>query len=93
MIEHGPNVKKLIVLFISRGAIPAGGGLADGIEFFRNPERRKDILAQAEANAIQAIQVIKSAPDNPYGEDDEAIAGDLLKRIEERKKQIKKSDR
>jgi hypothetical protein len=84
MIKHGPNVTELIIRFIAREAVPPGGGLADGIEFFKNPERRKQILAKAESNAIAAIQLIKTAPDNSFGDDDEEIAGMLLKKIEER---------
>jgi hypothetical protein len=90
MNKHGPNVTKLIVKFIAREAIPSGGGLADGIEFIRNSERRKQVLESAEVKAIQAIQLIKSAPDNPFGNDDEQIAGILLKKIEEKKNETHK---
>jgi len=81
MSAYGPNVTKLITKFIARAAIPPGGGFADGVEFFRNPERRKQALAQAEADALKAIGLIKAAPDNPVGEDDEEVAGWLLKEI------------
>jgi hypothetical protein len=84
MSTYGPNVTKLITRFIAREAIPVGGGIADGIEFFKNPERRKQVLAKAEVEALAAIQLIKTAPDNPYGDNDEAIAGKLLEKIEER---------
>jgi hypothetical protein len=84
MSKHGPNVTKLIIRFIALEAVPPGGGLASAIEFFKNQELRKQVLESAEAKAMQAIQLIKSAPDNPYGEDDEQIAGELLKKIAER---------
>jgi len=84
MSIHGPNVTKLIFKFIGREAIPQGGGFADGIEFFSNPERRKHVLAKAESKALAAIQLIKTAPDNPFGDNDEEIAGMILKKIEER---------
>lgn len=84
MSKYGPNVTKLITKFITREAIPPGGGLADGVEFLRNPERRKQVLESAEAKAIQAIQLIKSAPDNPFGDDDERIASELLSQIHKR---------
>jgi len=87
MSKHGPNVEKLIIKFIAREAVPPGGGLASGLEFFSNPERRKQILESAEAKAVQALQLIKSAPDNPFGDDDEQIAGELLKMIEEKNRQ------
>lgn len=84
MGKHGPNVTQLIVRFISREAVPPGGGLAAGISFFQDSELRKQVIERAEANAMAAIQLIKTAPDNPYGDDDEEIAGMLLKKIEEK---------
>jgi hypothetical protein len=84
MKGYGPNVTKLITKFIAREAIPPGGGMADGIEFFLNPERRKQVLAKAEADTLESIRAIKAAPDNPFGDNDEEIAGALLKKIEER---------
>lgn len=85
MSVYGPNVTKLIIRFVAREAIPPGGGLADGIEFFRNQERRKQVLEKAESGALAAIQLIKAAPDNPYGDNDEEVALALLTKIEERK--------
>lgn len=85
MSAHGPNVTKLITRFIAREAIPPGGGLAAGIDFFINQERRKQVLEKAEADALEAIQLIKAVPDNPYGDNDEEIALALLTKIEERK--------
>ena len=84
MSKYGPNVTKLITKFISREAVPPGGGLASALEFFSDAEKRKKVLDSAEAKAIQAIQLIKSAPDNPFGDDDEAIASGLLAKIQER---------
>ena len=40
MSKYGPNVTKLITKFIAREAVPPGGGLASGFEFFSNPDRR-----------------------------------------------------
>ncbi len=87
MSEHSQNVSKLIAVFIARHAIPPGGGLADGIKFLKNPEWRKQVYERAEADAVVAIQAIRSAPDNPYGNDDDIIAGVLLEKIEERKRE------
>ncbi len=83
MIKYGPNVTKLIMKFLAREAIPTGGGLADGIEFFTNPQRRMQVLAASEEKAVQAIGLIKSAPDNNLGDDDELIAGEILRRIDD----------
>lgn len=85
MSKHGPNVTKLIIQFIASEAVPPDGSLADAIEFFKNQEHQKRILAKAEAGALAAIQLIKTAPDNPYGNDDEVIAGALVEKIKERK--------
>lgn len=84
MSKYGPNVTILITKFIAREAVPPGGGLASAVEFLSNPERRKQVLEMAEFEAIQAIQLIKSAPDNPFGNDDERIASELLDQIQKR---------
>ena len=84
MSKYGPNVTKLITKFIAREAVPPGGGLASALEFFSNEELRKQVLDDAENKAMQAIQLIKSAPDNPFGSDDEQIASELLSKIQER---------
>lgn len=83
---HGPNFTKLMLRFVARLAIPKGGGIANGLEFFQNKELRQQILKQAEIDTEKAIQLVKSAPDNSYGQDDEAIAGALLEKIKEREK-------
>jgi hypothetical protein len=83
-MSYGPNVTKLITKFIAREAIPVGGGLADGIEFFTNPEHRKQILIRSELGAMAAIEAIKLASNNPYGDDNEVIAGIILEKIEQR---------
>jgi hypothetical protein len=84
--KHGPNVTKLILRFVAKEAIPAGGGIADGIKFFTgSPQYRKKLLDQAEADAMNAIDIVIHAPDNPYGNDPEEIAKAILDKLEERK--------
>ena len=83
--NYGPNVTKLITRFIAREAIPPGGGIAAGLEFFQNPVLRKQVLEIAEAKALEAIFLVQSAPDNPYKTDEE-IAKVLLDKLEERKR-------
>jgi hypothetical protein len=85
MSNYGPNVTKLITQFIAREAVPPGGGLVSGLKFFQDKEYRKQVLKKAEADALTAIKAIQSAPDNPYGDDPEVIAGALLEKIRERK--------
>lgn len=86
-MAHGPNVTKLIMKFCARNVVPPGGGFVGVFDFITNPEKRLRVLARAEGEAISAIALIKAAPDNPYGDDDEKIAGVLLAGIEERKKE------
>ena len=92
MSKYGPNVTKLITKFIAREAVPPGGGLASALDFFANAEQRKKVLDAAEAKAIQAIQLIKSAPDNQFGEDDEKIASEILFQIQERQLTMRAAD-
>jgi hypothetical protein len=40
----------------------------------------------ADRGVVLARPLVKAAPDNPYGDDDEAIAGAILAGIEERKR-------
>lgn len=85
----GPNVKRLIVRKMSLLAIPVGSGKDSfnlGVEVLTNRGKFASIAAEASDWVQKAIAVMKTAPDNPYGDDDEAIAGALLKGIEEREK-------
>ena len=84
--NYGPNVTKLILQFVACEAIPTGEEVFGSVmTFFRDADKRKQILNKAETDALSAIKLIKSAPDNPFGDNDEAIAGILLQKIEERK--------
>ena len=83
MSKIGPNVKKLISAKMAADAIPAGGGLQSGVEYLLSPGLGQ--RAQAAADWVRdAIQAVKSAPDNPFGDDDEAIAGEMLRLAEQR---------
>lgn len=89
MAEIGPNVRRLIARKMSLLAIPPGSGkdsMALGVEMFTNRGKFTSIAAEASAFVAAAIKVMKTAPDNPYGDDDEAIAGAILKGIEERER-------
>lgn len=79
----GPNMRSLVIRKVARDAIPSGGGFADGVEFLMNPEKVAATHREALAWADQAIAVMKTAPDNPYGDDEEVIAGAILKAIAE----------
>ncbi len=87
--KTGPNVKRLIVRKMSTDAIPGGGGLADGLRFLTDPARIRDSAREATAWVFAAIDAVKAAPDNPFGDDDEAIAGEILRQIDNRDKGLK----
>ena len=80
----GKNKRRLIALFSSRIAIPPGGSVADGMEVLIDPERLKRITLQAIQMADTAIAAIRLAPDNPYGDDEETIAGAIVAEVEKR---------
>jgi len=87
MTEHrhqGQYVKKLIVRFMSVDAVPSGGGFSDGMRFLLDPERIMRSARESTAKAFAAIDAVKAAPDNPYGDDDEAIARAIIERLERR---------
>lgn len=81
----GPNVRRLIAIKMAKDAIPAGGGFADGVNYLASSglgQRAQEATKWVE----DAIQAVKSAPDNRWP-DDEAIAGELVKRIETKQKE------
>lgn len=84
MVIHGPNVNRLIIHKASMNAVPAGGGIHAALSFLLNGEKRKAGFASAEKWVMEAIAVVKTAPDNPYKTDEE-IAGAILAKIKERK--------
>ena len=81
----GPNTRKLLAYFIAREAVPPGGGLADGLNFLTDSDVRRQGMERAMSNLDAALTAVKSAPDNPYGDDDEAIAAAILGRVENAK--------
>lgn len=84
----GENARRLMLHKASRDAIPSGGGMADGIAFLMDTEKMKASFQAATEWTFAAIDVMKTAPDNPYGDDDEAIAGAYLAEIERREDEI-----
>lgn len=91
----GPNVKKLVVRkflllcvsddvgFDAAITVLAIPGTAE-IGVLSNPERIKQLIRESQEWVEKAIAAVKAAPDSPY-DDDESIAGELLKRIESRR--------
>lgn len=80
-----PNIRQLLAICVARIAIPDGGGLAAAIESLSSKERIIENSRKGLVLLNQSIEAIKAAPDNPYGEDDEVIAGVILKSLEERR--------
>lgn len=86
MKPQGSNVKKLIIRRMSVVAVPSSGGLADALKFLSSKESITAGAREATEWVETAIRAVKEAPGNPYGDDEEAIAGEILRQIEEREK-------
>lgn len=84
----GPNVMKLIAHKMSLDAIPSGGGFADGLKFLMSKERIVASSKTASEWVQMALRLVREAAEpNPWKKsDDEAIAGELLRQIEAKKK-------
>lgn len=85
MSKGASNYTRLLGAVIARMAVPPGGGLMDAVEFIRNNEKRKEILAESKKWLDEAIQAVKNAPDNTFVSDEE-ISDEILRRLEEKKK-------
>ena len=81
-MKQGPNVKKLIARKMSKDMVPDGGGLRDAVKALRTPGNLSKVAQEATKWVEAAIAVVKTAPDNPYGDDNEAIAGAVLEGLE-----------
>lgn len=83
------NVRKLILHKISLDAIPAGGGVDAGMRFLLDKERMAKSARDAEQWVKVALLALRQAADPNSWRDktDEEIAGELLRQIDERKRQ------
>lgn len=90
----GPNMKKLISMRMASLAIPAGGDFYDGVKAIMTPGKLGEHFKEAMKWAFISVDQVKAAYDNPYGNDDEAIAEVLVKaakaRQEEQMKGLRK---
>jgi len=77
----GPNVKKLIAHKMSLEMVPSGSGFMGAIEAIREPGRIGREAKAATDWVQMAITAVRSAPDNLFGDDDELIAGEILRRL------------
>ena len=82
-----PNVKKLIIYKMSLDAIPPGGGIADGLKFFTDKERISKTIRESDEWVKQALTVVRNAAEpNPFKNvSNEDIAGEILRKIEEKR--------
>jgi hypothetical protein len=81
----GPNMKRLMAYAAAKESISPGGGMADALQAIATPGRLVEITRNALAFADAAVAVMRTAPDNPYGEDEEAIAGAILAELDKRR--------
>jgi hypothetical protein len=82
-----PNLRRLIFHKMSLDAIPKGGGVADGIKFLSDRAGMVKSLHTADEWVKAAILAVRNAGEpNPWRDKpDEDIAGELLRKIEERR--------
>jgi hypothetical protein len=77
------NFKQLVIHIATLKAIPEGSTFSTGIDFLKDPDRVRATFTEAKNDALSYIEAIKSTGD-PRFQDDEVIAGELLRRIQER---------
>ena len=84
------NVQKLISHKMSLDAVPPGGGLKSALDFLMTPGKLAESSRAATEWVRLAIAGIRTAAEpNPWKTaDDEVIAGELLRLIEERKRKV-----
>jgi hypothetical protein len=89
----GPNVRKLWASFVAVTAIPPsvkdGHGLQAGVDFINGLRKggpSHALVQKATEQTEAALAAVKAAPGNPYGNDDEAIAGAILEAVEKKKR-------
>jgi hypothetical protein len=83
-MHQGPNVRKLVIHKMSMLMVPPGGRLQTALAALTKHGNVGAVAREATGWVEQAIAAVKTAPGNPYGDDDEAIAGVILKGIADR---------
>lgn len=80
----GPNLKLLMIRKMAREAIPNGTGepMVYAMAALGDKDRTIQLFKDALAWCDQAILAVRAAPDNPYGNDEEVIAGAILKQLD-----------
>lgn len=91
-VTQGPNVKRLIAHKMSLLMIPPGTkkgqGLATGMAALMKPGNIQQVCKEATEWVEQAIDAVKACPDGGWwGDENEAIAGELLRQIDEKRRE------
>jgi len=83
----GPNFKKFVFLKMAKDAVPDGEGLSAALTFLSKGENISVGFRSAVDWCDAAVQIVRSAGEpNPWKHsNEEEIAGELVRRIEERK--------
>lgn len=91
--KRGPNFMKLAFHRATVLAVPDGvkDPYTAGLEFFINQDKFKSVMKESFEFAEAAIELVKQSRDNPYGNDEEVIAGVILEQIEQRKAELRQA--
>jgi len=84
----GPNMKKLIFAKMGKDAVPDGGGVGDAIKFLTTPGAMSAGFKSAcEFSDLAILAVRMAAEPNPFkNATEEEIAGEILRKIEDKRK-------
>ena len=74
---------QLITRIASYIMVPRGGNIYDAIEHLSDKDKLMNALRKAQQRTRDYIEGIKNSRDNPYGDDEEAIAKAILDKLEE----------
>ena len=87
---QGPNLRRLIVERTSQILLSGpGGGIGGVIAAIMKTGNLVAAVREATAWVMLAIEAVRQAPDSTWT-DEEVIAGEILRRIEENRKKAKK---
>lgn len=88
MKKIGLNFKKLMFLRMSNEAVPPGGGLNAALNFLSSKNSMMHGIREANEWTENAIRSIRMADEpNPWRDaDDEEIAGEIVRRVEEKQR-------
>lgn len=87
--KMGTYVKRLVCEYAAVLAVPPGGGMEAAIRTMTTPGKLQANLREAAEWVKTKLAEVKAAPDNTFGDDDEAIAKHILDKIQVRKNEQK----